>query len=99
MAAFSSTRSEPGQAGARRFVSLHVLVPGQWTIQEGHDLLELLDHEIRMALPLTSVFTHIEPLEDPRSWEDVGLDRPRPGRKPRRPHPSRSRVPPAIAML
>jgi cation diffusion facilitator family transporter len=64
------------QAGARRFISLHVLVPGRWTIQEGHDLLELLDHEIRTALPLTSVFTHIEPLEDPSSWEDVGLDRP-----------------------
>jgi cation diffusion facilitator family transporter len=67
------------QAGARRFVSLHVLVPGQWTIREGHDLLEMLEDEIRMALPMTSVFTHIEPLEDPRSWEDVGLDRPRHG--------------------
>ena len=67
------------QAGARRFVSLHVLVPGRWTIQEGHDLLEQIDHEIRIALPLTSVFTHIEPLEDPRSWEDVGLDRTRHG--------------------
>jgi divalent metal cation (Fe/Co/Zn/Cd) transporter len=65
------------QAGARHFVSFHVLVPGRWTVQQGHDLLELLDHEIRTALPMTSVFTHIEPLEDPRAWEDVGLDRPR----------------------
>lgn len=26
-------------AGARRFMSVHVLVPGQWSVQQGHDLL------------------------------------------------------------
>jgi cation diffusion facilitator family transporter len=64
------------QAGARRFVSLHVLVPGRWTVQQGHDLLEILEHEIRAALPTTTVFTHLEPVEDPAAWEDIGLDRP-----------------------
>jgi cation diffusion facilitator family transporter len=64
------------QAGARRFVALHVLVPGGWSVQRGHDLLEALEHDIRAALPKATIFTHLEPIEDPRAWEDVGLDRP-----------------------
>lgn len=64
------------QAGARRFVSLHVLVPGAWSVQQGHDLLELLERDIRRAVPGTTVFTHLEPVEDPVAWEDIGLDRP-----------------------
>ena len=63
------------QAGARKFVSLHVLVPGNWSVQRGHELLERIEAEIRMALPNSSVFTHLEALEDPTSWEDQGLDR------------------------
>jgi cation diffusion facilitator family transporter len=63
------------QAGARRFVSLHVLVPGAWTVQQGHDLLELLERDIRRALPGTTILTHLEPVEDPVAWEDIGLDR------------------------
>jgi cation diffusion facilitator family transporter len=58
------------QAGAQRFVSLHVLVPGAWTVQQGHDLLEEIERHIRASLPRTAVFTHIEPLEDPSSWDD-----------------------------
>jgi cation diffusion facilitator family transporter len=63
------------QAGSRRFVSLHVLVPGIWTVQRGHDLVEEIERDIRGALRNTTVFTHLEPLEDPVSWDDVGLDR------------------------
>jgi cation diffusion facilitator family transporter len=62
-------------AGARRFVSLHVLVPGDWTVQRGHELLERIEADIRRALPNTSVLTHLESLEDPASWEDIALDR------------------------
>jgi cation diffusion facilitator family transporter len=62
-------------AGARRFVSLHVLVPGDWTVQRGHELLERIEAGIRGALPNTSVLTHLESLEDPASWEDIKLDR------------------------
>lgn len=57
-------------------MSLHVLVPGAWTVQRGHDLLEALERDIRRAVPTASVFTHLEPLEDPVAWEDIGLDRP-----------------------
>jgi divalent metal cation (Fe/Co/Zn/Cd) transporter len=63
------------QAGARSFVSLHVLVPGNWTVQRGHRLLETVEREIRVALPHTTVFTHLESLDDPSSWDDRDLDR------------------------
>jgi cation diffusion facilitator family transporter len=63
------------RAGTRRFVSLHVLVPGTWTVQRGHRLLERIEADIRDALPEVTVFTHLESLSDPASWDDVGLDR------------------------
>lgn len=63
------------EAGTRRFLSVHVLVPGNWTVQWGHRLLEELERDIQTALPETSVFTHLESLDDPASWEDVKLDR------------------------
>ncbi|WP_026369790.1 cation diffusion facilitator family transporter [Kallotenue papyrolyticum] len=63
------------QSGTRRFVSLHVLVPGSWTVQRGHDLCETIEHEIRQTLGEASVFTHLEPMEDPVAWADQGLDR------------------------
>jgi len=63
------------QAGTRRFVSLHVLVPGGWTVARGHELLEQIESEIRTAVPHSTVETHIEPLEDPASWIDQDLDR------------------------
>lgn len=62
-------------SGARRFVSLHVLVPGDWTVHEGHELLERMEADIRNAVPHTTVLTHLESLEDPSSWDDITLDR------------------------
>jgi cation diffusion facilitator family transporter len=62
-------------AGQRRFVSLHILVPGGWTIQRGHALADQIERAIVAALPKTTVFTHLEPIEDPVSWEDQNLDR------------------------
>jgi len=58
------------QAGRHRFVSMHVLVPAAWTIQQGHDLSEDLEGQIIDLLPDTTVHTHVEPIEDPRSWQD-----------------------------
>ncbi|MCM2269584.1 MAG: cation diffusion facilitator family transporter [Thermoanaerobaculia bacterium] len=67
------------QSGARRFVSFHVLVPGDWSVQRGHQLLEAIEGDVRRALPAATVFTHLEPLDDPAAWDDTGLDRaPRP---------------------
>jgi divalent metal cation (Fe/Co/Zn/Cd) transporter len=62
-------------AGARRFVSFHVLVPGHWTVDEGHHLLEQIEEAITRAIPNANVTTHLEPINDPASWNDVDLDR------------------------
>jgi cation diffusion facilitator family transporter len=64
------------QAGSRAFVTLHVLVPGNWTVQQGHDWAERIEAAIRDALPHTHITTHLEPLEDPASMHDQELDRP-----------------------
>lgn len=58
------------QAGQQRFVSLHVLVPGAWTVQRGHDLLERIEASVSTSLPGVVVDTHLEPVEDPVSWRD-----------------------------
>jgi cation diffusion facilitator family transporter len=63
------------QSGARRFVSLHVLVPGDWNVQRGHELLERIEADIRRSIPNASVLTHLESLDDPASWDDIQLDR------------------------
>lgn len=63
------------EAGSQRFVSFHVQVPGSWSVQEGHELLEQIESEIRQALNPVTVFTHLEPVEDPVSWVDTDLYR------------------------
>jgi cation diffusion facilitator family transporter len=62
-------------AGRRAFVSVHVLVPGDWSVKRGHDLVERVERDLGVALPHASVFTHLEPLEDPASFADTELDR------------------------
>ena len=64
------------QAGSRAFVILHVLVPGHWSVQQGHDWAERIEADIRGVLPHAHVTTHLEPLEDPVSMVDQELDRP-----------------------
>ncbi len=63
------------QAGRRRFVSVHILVPGDWTVHQGHQLLEKVEHDISSLYQHTTVFTHLESLDDPASYEDTALDR------------------------
>lgn len=63
------------QSGARKFISVHILVPDEWTVQKGHDLTEEIEMEICRAIPESTVFTHLEPLEDPLSFEDLELFR------------------------
>ncbi len=78
------------QAGARRFVSFHVLVPGAWTVHHGHQLLERIEGDIRRVLPKATVFTHLESLDDPRSWDDMTLER---SETPSRPAPTEQAPP------
>jgi len=73
---FHALRSR--QAGARKFVTVHVLAPGDWTIQRGHQLVDRIEAEIRQAVPDAIVTTHLEPLEDAASWDDEPLERQKP---------------------
>ena len=63
------------QAGARRFVSFHLLVPDAWTVAQAHQLSEEIEARMRSMVPNAAIFTHIEPISDPASYEDQGLDR------------------------
>jgi cation diffusion facilitator family transporter len=63
------------QSGMQRFISVHVLVPGDWTVHRGHELLEKIEADIRSTVPDAVVFTHLESLDDPASWEDEALER------------------------
>jgi cation diffusion facilitator family transporter len=70
---FHSLRTR--QAAGRRFISIHVLVPGKWTTHRGHHLVDKIEIDICNALPGSTVFTHLEPVDDPLSSEDIELDR------------------------
>jgi cation diffusion facilitator family transporter len=63
------------RAAHRAFISLHVLVPGDWSVQQGHDTAENIESDLRGLFETTTVFTHLEPLEDPVSFADTELDR------------------------
>lgn len=63
------------QSGTRAFITVHVLVPGAWTVQHGHDWLERIEADIRKVVSNAHITTHLEPKEDPISLADQGLDR------------------------
>lgn len=63
------------RAGRRAFLTAHILVPGRSTVQEAHDLVEKIEFELHRAIEDLTVVMHVEPLEDPRSFSDEGLER------------------------
>ena len=63
------------QSGSRQFVSFHVIVPGNWTVHEGHQFLERIEADLRGKLPQVTLFTHLESKDDLSSWDDILLDR------------------------
>lgn len=63
------------QAGARQFANVHILVPGEWTVHRGHQLLERIEADVRREVEPITLFTHLESLDDPSSWHDIELDR------------------------
>lgn len=63
------------QAGTRAFISFHLLVPGTWSVQQGHDWSERIEADIRQVIPYAHITTHLEPKEDPISLADQELDR------------------------
>ncbi len=65
------------RAARLSFLSVRVLVPGAWTVQRGHDEVERIEEALHEKLPYATLFTHLEPAEDPRSFADTALDRAR----------------------
>ncbi len=61
------------ESGSRQFMEMHMLVPGMWTVQQGHDAMEDLVETINAEFPDLKVIGHLEPIEDPRSYEDMNL--------------------------
>ena len=59
------------RAAAERFVSVHMLFPGDWTVHRAHSLSEDFEAAVREALPRTHVTTHLESLEDVRSFSHL----------------------------
>ena len=70
---FHAIRSR--SAAARKFLSMHILVPGAWSVHHGHKIAEEIENEIRQELPQIAIFTHVEPIEDPVSFEDSRLEK------------------------
>jgi divalent metal cation (Fe/Co/Zn/Cd) transporter len=63
------------QAAARRFLVVHLLVPGDWTVNKGHKLAEQVETQVLQTLSNANIVTHIEPADDPLSMADAKIDR------------------------
>ena len=63
------------QSAYRRFMSVHILVPGKWSVQKGHDLIDEIEEQICTEIPRITVITHLEPAEDLKSLNDISIDR------------------------
>lgn len=63
------------QAGRRSFISFHALVPGQWSVQKAHGWVELIENDLRKAIPNCHITSHLESIDDPCSMDDQELDR------------------------
>ncbi|NLC60489.1 MAG: cation transporter [Gammaproteobacteria bacterium] len=68
---FHSVRTR--ESAARQFMEMHMLVPGDWTVRRGHDVMEDLIDRINEEFPAMRVTGHLEPISDPRSYEDMHL--------------------------
>lgn len=62
------------QAASRRFVSVHMLVPGAWSVHDAHHFAEDFETDIRAALGEAVITTHLEPIDDELSMHDILLE-------------------------
>ncbi len=59
------------QSGSLNIISLHVLVPGNWTVDRGHQFVTQIENELSSAVADSVIFTHLESLSDPASFDDI----------------------------
>ena len=64
------------QSGSRRFVSFHLLVPDDWTVERAHALSEEIEARVRSLVPNAILLVHIEPIGQRASYDDIKLERP-----------------------
>ena len=64
------------ESGRQRFIYLHVLVPGDWTVRQGHFVAEEVKADLAGVLPGAVTFAHVEPVDDPDSYHDDELEEP-----------------------
>jgi cation diffusion facilitator family transporter len=70
---FHALRSR--QSAARKFMVVHLLVPGDWSVRKGHSLAEQVERQVIETIPNANIVTHIEPIDDPISMVDASIDR------------------------
>ena len=63
------------QAASRRFIAVHMLVPGDWTVHDAHHVAEDFEQDMMKALGEANIVTHLEPIEDEISMNDIDIDR------------------------
>ena len=63
------------QAGARRFITFHLLVPDAWPVDRAHQLSEEVESRIGALVPNAILLSHIEPISQPASYDDAKLER------------------------
>jgi cation diffusion facilitator family transporter len=63
------------QAAARKFMVVHLLVPGNWSVHKSHSLAEQFENRVGETIANTNIVTHIEPIDDPISMKDANIDR------------------------
>jgi cation diffusion facilitator family transporter len=63
------------QAAARKFLVVHLMVPDNWSVLQGHQLAEQVEIQVSTVVPGANIVTHVEPLGDPLSMKDAGIDR------------------------
>jgi cation diffusion facilitator family transporter len=61
------------QSGPQKIISMHILVPGNWSVERGHQYVTRIENELNAAVADSVVFTHLESLADPASFDDVTL--------------------------
>jgi len=65
-------------SGSQRFAVVDMLVPGKWSVKQGHDILEEVEQKVREEFPGMHIFLHLEPREDPRAYGDFDVEVPIP---------------------
>lgn len=63
-------------AGRHGFATFDALVPGSWSVRKAHDLIEVIEADIRAEVPAVELRVHIEPKEDPRAYGDHPVEIP-----------------------